>query len=491
MNVIDDKRVAVWRSDGATYPDRVPYHPHEAHPEYPFGERARSSSGNLVYEGVRTIFKNMGLDAHNWGTADWNPLGDFIKPGDKVLLKPNFVKANHRLGDNIYSIITHGSVIRAVLDYVFIALAGRGYVVIGDAPLQSGDFDKTAEITNLKQIKEVYQRFSDFKVDLIDLRKVIAVLDKNGIIKEVKDISGDPLGYAEVNLGSDSLFYEINKEYKRYRVTNYDKKEMLLHHNPTVHEYCIAKTVLTSDVVINLPKLKTHRKGAVTGSLKNAVGINVKKDYLPHHRCGAVREGGDEYRHASFRKRIYTKLQEKSDETKMYALRRVIDFLLRSIRFSSKLVPFKDPFFEGSWHGNDTLWRMVLDLNKILLYADREGVMTNMIQRRHFSLMDAIVAGEKEGPTSPQSKPCGLLIGGFNPVLTDIVAARLMGFDHKKIKLLCQALHQDKYPLCSVQETDIDLSSHHGHWKRLSDIKESEVLKFKPPAGWVGHVELE
>jgi hypothetical protein len=29
----------------------------------------------------------------------------------------------------------------------------------------------------------------------------------------------------------------------------------------------------------------------------------------------------------------------------------------------------------GNWHGNDTIWRMILDLNKILLYGNPDGTM--------------------------------------------------------------------------------------------------------------------
>src|SRR5690606_2650770 len=48
-------------------------------------------------------------------------------------------------------------------------------------------------------------------------------------------------------------------------------------------------------LVINLPKLKTHKKTGVTLSLKNLVGINGDKNWLPHHSLGSVGEGGDEF----------------------------------------------------------------------------------------------------------------------------------------------------------------------------------------------------
>ena len=53
--------------------------------------------------------------------------------------------------------------------------------------------------------------------------------------------------------------------------------------------------VLEADVIVNLPKLKTHKKAGVTCALKNLIGINGNKEYLPHHRIGGHNLGGDCY----------------------------------------------------------------------------------------------------------------------------------------------------------------------------------------------------
>ena len=54
-------------------------------------------------------------------------------------------------------------------------------------------------------------------------------------------------------------------------------------------------TIGTAEVLISLPKLKTHKKVGVTLSLKNLVGINGDKNYLPHFCIGTPDEGGDEF----------------------------------------------------------------------------------------------------------------------------------------------------------------------------------------------------
>jgi uncharacterized protein (DUF362 family) len=72
---------------------------------------------------------------------------DLIRPGDRVLLKPNFVLDFHGTGGPLESVITQAAVIRPTLDYVLRALEGNGYVVIGDAPLQSADFERIGKLS--------------------------------------------------------------------------------------------------------------------------------------------------------------------------------------------------------------------------------------------------------------------------------------------------------------------------------------------------------
>ena len=35
-----------------------------------------------------------------------------------------------------------------------------------------------------------------------------------------------------------------------------------------INEYCISNTILDADVIINIPKLKTHKKAGITVCLK-------------------------------------------------------------------------------------------------------------------------------------------------------------------------------------------------------------------------------
>ena len=76
-------------------------------------------------------------------SLQWNPLADIIRPGDTVVLKPNFIKEHHETKlDEWEQVITHGSVIRAVCDYVLLALKGTGRIIICDAPQTDSSFRK-------------------------------------------------------------------------------------------------------------------------------------------------------------------------------------------------------------------------------------------------------------------------------------------------------------------------------------------------------------
>ena len=132
------KLVSFAKDEGAAYP-LPPFSPSERYPEYPFTDVG--SEPNVAYDLVRQCLIRLGLDQERAGTALWNPLGELIRPGDKVVVKPNWVKHENRGSGTLNALVTHPSVVRAVLDFVYIALGREGTVAAGDAPLQSCDID--------------------------------------------------------------------------------------------------------------------------------------------------------------------------------------------------------------------------------------------------------------------------------------------------------------------------------------------------------------
>lgn len=463
----------------AEYPRQPPFDPDQPYPEYTGRVGAEP---NAVYAGVRQLLFDLGLDRDAYGTADWNPLGALIRPGQQVVLKPNIVLHTNYSGQSVEAVITHGSVIRAVADYALKALQGTGRLIIGDAPVQQCDFAAANRLSGLADVVAFYQD-QGLPVELHDFRLVSSAHSVAGVRKAS---AGDPAGCVQVDLGANSAHAAAN-DYTRFRVTNYDPAFMQRHHNATKHEYIIAASILQADVVISLGKMKTHRKAGISITLKNLVGINGHKDCLPHHKRGSKAEAGDEYLNPSWIKRLTTSVQEIED-VQSSALTRLAIKAPKKLLYSLSFALAEDRYSEGSWWGNDTIWRTVVDLNRILFYWDAQrGQLAERPQRAFLSIVDGVVAGEGEGPLHPTPRPAGLLLAGFNPVAVDLTAARLMDFDWRKMPTLAGAAPIfTAFPpeKIHVESADAGLRGH------LLQEEQKRYFAFVPPSGWRGHLEL-
>ncbi|HKY32643.1 MAG TPA: DUF362 domain-containing protein [Candidatus Polarisedimenticolia bacterium] len=479
--------VAISDTRAAGYPAEPPFDPPERYPELP-SDLWHLDPDNVVYAGVRRALMLLGLDAGRFGTPAWNPLGEIILPGDRVVVKPNLVRHFHGDGRSLESLVTHGSVTRAVLDYVVIALQGKGEIVVGDSPLQYADLASALAASGTDRVLKEVSSYAGVPLRAVDFRKERSEKRGGVIVSRVAN-AGDPEGYRVVDLHEASRFSGLDESrMRRFRVTQYHPATMRNAHGPGRHAYLFPATVLRSDVVINLPKLKTHRKAGVTACMKNLVGVNGSKDWLPHHAAGAP-PAGDEYLRPSVRKKLMSSLRDRIEGLRSPLLRRSLKAVDRAVRATGRIRPFPDPYWEGSWHGNDTLWRMVHDLHRVLFHADATGVLRPEPVRRYFALVDAVVAGEGEGPMRPSPRPTGLLLAGFNPVAVDLVCCRLMGFDERKVPLVREALGREGIPGL-VSAADVRLATNEPRWEALFELTRPGTLEFRPPAGWAGAIEL-
>lgn len=493
-----DPRVAVFDAACSTYPASPPFHPPRAYPEYPLG-RAEIDETNFVYDAVRQALVLLGLDQAHYETRAWNPLGALIQPGDNVVLKPNLVISEHPEGlAGIHASVVHGSLVRAMLDYVLIANRGEGRVLIADAPIKEVDFARILELTGIGQTVAYLRERHRLEIEVLDLRDVQVTRDENRVMVAQRRLAGDPRGYRIIDLGEKSMLAEIAQHAARYRSTAalYDRA---IHaaHTRTRNLYSLPNSILQADVVISLAKLKTHRKAGVTLSLKNMVGLTNEKRWLPHHRVGSPREGGDLYADTT---RLDIKLKERAKDVvlthawgrwaapalgvpllKIYtrALKPLLDQHSRGARGQIE---------DGDWYGNDTVWRMVLDLNTLLFYADREGRLQDTLQRKYLALIDGIIGGMEEGPLKPRPRPTGLVIAGFNPVAVDVACTRLMGFDYRRIPQLQRALARAWLPLGSGAAQEIVIKSNSPRWEKILQADDTG-LAFAPTRGWTGHIE--
>lgn len=83
----------------------------------------------------------------------------------------------------------------------------------------------------------------------------------------------------------------------------------------------------------------------------------------------------------------------------------------------------------GNWYGNDTTWRMVLDLNRCLLYGQPDGTLDENKKKSYYTVIDGIIGMEGQGPMQGDRVNSNVVIVGDDPVAADTVAARVMGFD--------------------------------------------------------------
>jgi hypothetical protein len=137
---------------------------------------------------------------------------------------------------------------------------------------------------------------------------------------------------------------------------------------------------------------------------------------------------------------------------------------------------------EGSWSGNDTIWRTGLDLNRILLYGEADGSMTSSPRRRVVHLADAIVAGQGDGPLSPLPLAMGLLFAGSNAACMDWFGARLLDYDPQLVPIVREAFGSFRWPISTSQPNEITLMGDWGTGKIDQVIKDTPPVLH--PVGW-------
>lgn len=458
----------------AEYPPitAAPYPPSEGFPEFP--ALAVGEASNPVFGLVRGALRDMGLDATRFGTPAWNPLGELVAPGGKIVVKPNWVLHRNEGPGGMDCMITHPAVLRAVLEYVY--LARPAHVVLGDAPLQGCVWDKMLDHGGLRKVvAEFLGRGLPLAVK--DFRRT--VMQEEAGLKQVAEELHPESDYVLVDLGVDSLLEPISKDWKKFRVTVYDPRKMRAHHCPGRHRFLIAKDILEADLVVNVPKLKAHKKAGITCCLKNLIGINGNKEYLPHHRKGARRvgRGGDSHENGSWLLWVLETALDgmnlRRDWLRFYRLGEYLVYgALRAYRWIDPQAQM-----EGNWHGNDTIWRTCLDLNRALLYADKQGRMREQPQREEISIVDAVVAGQGEGPLAPDPLETGAVFAVRNPAVGDLLGVRLLGFSAAKIPLLRHACDEMRWRIsCGAPE-----------WPPFAPT----FPVARPPRGWMGHLEQD
>lgn len=459
-----DSRVVLSVRDYQGYPDTSPYDP-----------------PNGVYSQVEEVLSGLGLDPENLRSRNrWNPLGDLVRPGGLVVLKPNFVanKDQERalVGDRLLCSSTHASVLRPLLDYASRAVGPEGRITIVDSPVEGTDLGAVIGPLGVPQLLEWAKDTLPTRVELLDLRDFRLVprmlLDNRplgrrslnlGLLQRIP-LAGDPRGYVTVDLGKESAFGDLPKgRLARLRFHRGHPHGPRPHHTETVHQYSLSRTVLASDLFINVPKLKTHKKAGVTLAMKSLIGTTNRKYWLPHYTAGAP-PVGDEYPEEPG---WFDRLQARLSRIPLPGGHAAI--LSCPPRGGHKI------FMDGGNSANDTIWRVVVDFNRILLYSDGGGRMQETPQRAYLALIDGILAGEGEGPINADPRPAGLLAGSLDPLAADAASARAMGFDPGSIPSVQGALGDHRWPFALGSLDDLEI-----YPEEAAEVN----LRMRPPRTW-------
>jgi uncharacterized protein (DUF362 family) len=470
----------------AKYPN-FPYNPPEHYPEFiDVGYSVECDDKNSVYSAVREVLHHLEFDKDNYGTKKWNPLGELVKEGETVVIKPNFVRGTHIWGERgVRAMITNASVIRPIIDYVLLAINGKGKIIIGDAPIRSSDWNAILESSQIQQLVELYKK-RGYDVRLIDFRKDLCINNADQVYeKTIPNPTRKINDYIEIDIKADSMLNEIMDSNYNFEMGGVKRGTISKYHRDGSNTYLFPREVLEADLFINVPKLKTHRMAGLTCAMKNLIGINGEKERIAHYRRGVKSKENDEFEAfhliVYLRERVWNFLKAIgkpwSRKLMTFGKRLVQKYVWKGKTFEETyaLNPPKQ-YREGGWHGNDTLWRCAVDINRILLYADKQGKMQKEQQRKYICLVDAIIAGEGEGPLATTPKDVGIIFGGENPVMIDFAAASIMNFDYQMMPMIRRSFEQHSFPLINKSEKDIHI---------LSNVPEEEYRKdFIPTSGW-------
>ncbi len=388
--------------------------------------------------------------------------------GKTVLLKPNWVKHCVAPSDDI-CLCTNWSVVVALLNNILEKKPKA--VIIGDAPIQGCNWELLMNQDFINEVNFLSNKYN-VPISIEDFR--IVRFDKEKNLLEYNSKSKQD--YIIFDVANRSWLEDITTDKSLFRVNCYDPDKLAKTHNKGMHKYCVTSRVLKCDTIITIPKVKTHQKSGLTNSLKILVGINGNKDYLPHHRIGAVECGGDCYKGRHLFRKIAELLLDSANRRigkASYKYLQKLSSLLWKLSF-----PNKAQNLAAGWYGNDTVWRMVLDLNLIAIYGKEDGSLADIPQRTIYTLCDGIIGGQGNGPLSPDPVASGFIAFSNNSYIMDVIAGLLFNLNIEKIPLL-------KIANKLTQNIDLKLTIN-GVDSTIDDIKEISTDVLMPP-GWIDY----
>ena len=292
-----------------------------------------------------------------------------------------------------------------------------------------------------------------------------------------------------------SAFQEIVGLEGQFYGADYCREETIALHSGGRHEYHVSRTLYSADGVISLPKMKVHKKVGVTLNLKGLVGTVTNKNCLVHYRLGTPSAGGDQLpdNRSLSDLRMVRLHRWLKDHTLAYQsvcgdhVYQQVRWLYRKFVRPFRMVSAETRILDaGNWSGNDSAWRMTVDLAKLFFFLDEDGGLRSEPARRFFCVVDGVVGGEGEGPLAPTPVRAGCIVAGENPIAVDLVAARLMGFDVGRIRQFSLIKLQDwDFGLRNPEDIEAVVDGKPLSGATLFDSSwVSPVPRFSPHPGW-------
>lgn len=326
-----------------------------------------------------------------------NPLSNIIQQGDTVVLKPNLVGKSSFAEEGC----TRTPILRPLVDFAVQAGASKVIIAEGSAVPYPDSIVFRPDYSNITGLVQALQSIYP------------------SVVITYKDLNLDDFTW--VDLGENSTFYGVYTPQQLYSVNNIRMDEDSFYYaqdsngyDPKGYSlglYAIANTVFQADVFINVPKMKIHWITGVTLSLKNLIGITVSSTGNTTNEAGG-----------------------------------------KDVPHWNNSAPKPEVLTKQDSFANDVVWRVMADLNKIVLYADENGVLQPVKQRRYLSVVDAIIG--MEGPTAVP-RPTGAIIAGQTPVAVDAVCSRVMGFNYTVLNSVVNMEQISDHPIGEADPTAI------------------------------------
>ncbi len=415
----------------------------------------------------------------------------------RIVIKPNWVCHQTQPEFPVGALVTSTDLIGSIIEACIRRYADLEEILVADVPIQSCDWPRLVRQAGIDRLAARFEGLGRPRVTVRDLRASRVRSEKGYLTEEPPSAEhGDPKGFADVVLDHQSFLEAASGDAASFRVSDYSPEETKSSHRKGFHRYRVARSLLECDLFINAAKMKTHQKAGITGALKNVVGINVNKAYLVHYREGG-RSRGDEFPPDVAWPVV---LQSRVRRWALDRPRPVFGILRAGWRGFRRLYGLETmatrdrigrPFVltGGSWYGNDSIWRMIYDLNRVVLHGRPQGgELAPEPQRKYLAVVDGITAGEGNGPLQPLPVEAGIVAISDNPFLTDFALSRLMGFDAKRIP---QLAHHREFGIGSWGDFDPAGARVHLDGRELCGIEALPVLRsFLAPVGWKEHIEL-